>query len=799
MNAKERINYLLKKRIVLLDGAMGTELHKYGMPQGVSPEIWALNNPKILKQIHNEYKKAGSDIIYTATFGANRLKLSEQKINDVLGVNKGLCALAKEAAGKDCLVAADIGPLGRFIKPFGELDFEEAVSIFKEQAKALICAGADLFVIETMIDIQEARAALIAIKELCDKFTIVTMTFELSGRTLNGTTPVSALITLQSLGADSVGANCSTGPEEMLKFIQAMKPFACVPIAAKPNAGLPKLINDKAIFGMSKEEFALSSRKFISCGTNFFGGCCGTTPEYIAEVKNAILNKKPVLPLRKSISALSSAREALIIENKKGVVIVGEGINPTGKKELAAELREKKMTILRKLAKEQEDAGADLLDVNVGVPLIDEKSTMLEAVSVLAQATNLSLAIDSSDVKVIESALRFYPGRALINSISGEKGKMDKLLSIARKYGAMFIALPISGKTIPANINAKTKIIKNILKSAKSKGITKDDVIVDALIMTISCNKNAAQEALTTISWCKKALGCNTIIGLSNISFGLPERKIINQTFLNLAKAKGLNFAIANPLQKSSSIKKMAKNLLLNKPGALEKFIKHYSKHPVLCKENKIVKATLIEEISKAIIEGNREDIADLTSKIIKEGKDPLYIMQKVMIPAIVTVGELFEKKEYFLPQLISSAEAMKKGTAVLLPYIKNNSAKSKNAIILLATVEGDIHDIGKNIVSLMLENHGFKIVDLGKDVSLESIIKAIKTYKPDIVGLSALMTTTMVNMRKVIERARLEKLNCKFMIGGAVVTEGYAKTVNAFYAKDGVQAVSVAKKLSAK
>ncbi|MFA5271775.1 MAG: homocysteine S-methyltransferase family protein, partial [Candidatus Omnitrophota bacterium] len=683
--------------------------------------------------------------------------------------------------------------------PFGELDFEEAIDIFKEQVKALILAGADLFVIETMIDIQEARAALIAVKELCDKFTIVTMTYELTGRTLNGTTPLSALITLQSLGADAVGANCSTGPKEMLKFIKAMKPFACVPIAAKPNAGLPKLINGKAVFDMSSEDFALASKKFVSCGTNFFGGCCGTTPEYIAEVKKTILNKKPALPIRKSISALSSPREGLILEKRRGVLIVGEGINPTGKKMLQLELKEKKMTLVRRLAKEQEEAGADLLDVNVGVPSIDEENTMLRAISVLAHATNLSLCIDSSDVKVVEKALRFYPGRALINSISAEKGKMDKLLSLAGKYGAMFIALPVSGKVIPATFGAKIKIIKNILKSAQAKGLTKADMIVDALIMTISCNKNAAKDALSAISWCSKVLKCNTIIGLSNISFGLPQRKIINQAFLNLAKVEGLNLAIANPLRKGSNINKMAKDLLLNKPRALEKFIEHYSKHPVLQKKNETIKPTLTEEISKAIIEGNREDIVGLTSKIIKEGKDPLRIMQEVMIPAIVTVGKLFDKKEYFLPQLISSAEAMKNGTAVLLPYIKNKSAKDKNAIVMLATVRGDIHDIGKNIVSLLLSNHGFKIVDLGKDVSTESIIKAIKTYKPDIVGLSALMTTTMVNMKKVIEAAKAEKLNCKFMIGGAVVTEGYAKSIEAAYAKDGVQAVSVAKKLAAK
>ncbi len=799
MKSKEQINYLLRKRVVLLDGAMGTELQKSCMPQGTCPETWALNNPKILKQIHNEYKNAGSDIIYTATFGANRLKLKEHKVNNVREINKNLCLIAKETAGRECLVAGDIGPLGQFIKPFGELDFEEAVNIFKEQASGLIAGGVDLFVIETMIDIQEARAALIAVKELCAQFTIVTMTFELTGRALNGTTPLAALITLQSLGADAVGANCSTGPEEMLKFIKDMKQFSCIPLAAKPNAGLPRLVNGKAVFAMSAKEFGLASRKFASSGANFFGGCCGTTPEYIAEVKKSLANKKPILPRHESISALSSSREGLILEKRKGIIIVGESINPTGKTMLQAELKEKKMTLVRQLAKEQEGAGASLLDVNVGVPSIDEESTMLEAISVLSRITNLSLVIDSSDIKVIESALRFYPGRALINSISAEKEKMGKLLKIAKKYGAMFIALPVSGKVIPVNFNVKTKIIKDIFKAAKKNGLSKDDMIVDALIMTISCNKNAGNDAFRAISWCSKVLKCNTIIGLSNISFGLPGRKIINQTFLNLAKAKGLNFAIANPAQKRAGINKMARDLLLNRPGALEKFIAHYSQQPSLKKEKKSQEFTLAEQVSKAIIEGNREDIGGLTDKLLGEGRDPLYIIQEIMVPAIVKVGKLFERKEYFLPQLISSAEAMKKGTAVLSPYIKNKSIDGKNAIILLATVEGDIHDIGKNIVSLLLSNHGFKIVDLGKDVSTENIIKAIKVHKPDIVGLSALMTTTMVNMQKVIEAAKKEKLDCKFMIGGAVVTESYAKAIAAAYAKDGVAAVSVAKDLTSK
>ncbi|MFA6281525.1 MAG: homocysteine S-methyltransferase family protein [Candidatus Omnitrophota bacterium] len=797
MSTKDKLKYLLKKRVVMLDGAMGTELHKRGMPQGVVPEIWALENPEILKQIHGEYVKAGSDIIYTSTFGANRIKLREHKIKNVKEVNRGLCCLAKEAAGKNCFVAGDIGPLGEFIKPFGGLDFEEAVDIFKEQVKALIFGGADLFVIETMMDIQEARAALIAVRELCDKFTIVTMTFELSGRTLNGTTPLSALITLQSLGADAVGANCSTGPSDMLKVVSALKPYAKVFLAAKPNAGLPKLVNGHTTFDMSPVQFGGFAQKFVLAGINMFGGCCGTTPEHIYEAKHKIINKKPVMLLRDSLSALSSARGSLILENHKAVLVAGESINPTGKPDFQQELKTGKVALVKKFAKEQESSGARLLDVNVGMPEIDEVKTMIEAISALALITELPLVIDSSNIKVIEKALRFYPGRALINSISAEGEKIRLLLPVAKKYGAMFIALPIAGKSMPVNFQERKKIIEKIFNTAKKAGFNKQDIIVDGLVMTVSSKPKAALEVLKTIEWCKKVFKAATIIGLSNISFGLPKRSVINTTFLNMAKERGLTLAIANPLQNKKTVDKLAKNLLLDKANSAAKYIKHYSGVSVVKEKTSAKKLSLKEEISLSIIEGNRQDIASFIHKALNDGENPLAIMQEVMIPAIVKVGELFEKKEYFLPQLISSAETMKKAAEILRPCIKGKSEKSKHAIIMLATVEGDIHDIGKNIVALLLENHGFKIVDLGKDVSCEKIIKAIKIHKPDIVGLSALMTTTMVNMKKILEQARLEKLNCKFMIGGAVVTRDYAEKINAAYAKDGVQAVSVARSLT--
>ncbi|MDD4182626.1 MAG: homocysteine S-methyltransferase family protein [Candidatus Omnitrophica bacterium] len=799
MNVKQKIQHLLKKRIILLDGAMGTELYKRGMPAGALPEIWSLENPKVLKDIHNEYKKAGSDIIYTCTFGANRIKLGNQKIKNVAGINRDLCLLAKEVARKDCFVAGDIGPLGVFIKPFGELGFEEAVDIFKEQIKAQIAAGVDLFVIETMIDIQETRAALIAVKELSDKFTIVTMTFERGGRTLNGTTPQAALITLQSLGAQAVGANCSTGPEDMFKIVKSLKPYATVPLAVKPNAGMPKLVSGQAHFTMQPQEFGVFAEKFARLGVNMLGGCCGTTPEHIREAKIKLEDKKPIAPLRKSISALSSARSCVLLEKQKEVLIVGESINPTGKPHFQQELKKGKMALLGKLANEQKQNGANLLDVNVGIPQAEgEEKLMIGAISFLSRITDLPLSIDSSNVKVIEKALRFYPGRALINSISGESTRLRPLLALAKKYGAMFIILPIAGRAIPKTLAERKSVIKKIFNEAERLGFSKEDSIVDCLVLTVSSNPRAGLDVLETISWCRKSLRVNTIVGLSNVSFGLPKREIINTTFLNMAKGRGLLLAIANPLQKKNFVDARAKELLLNRKGAAAKFILHYSKKAdTRIKYHPDRKLSWQEQIKIAVIEGNRDGIAHFIHRALASGKNPLAIMQEILIPAIIDVGKLFEKKEYFLPQLIASAETMKRGTHVLLPYIKKKELEEKKAIVMLATVEGDIHDIGKNIVSLLLENYGFKIIDLGKDVSAQKIIEAIKIHKPDIIGLSALMTTTMVNMKKVIELANREKIKCEFMVGGAVVTRSFADSINASYAKDGIGAVRVAKELS--
>jgi len=784
MSLKDRI----REKVIVLDGATGTELQKKGMPVGVCPEIWCLENSDIISNVHAGYRDAGADIVYTSTFGANRIKMSQYGAYDVVEINRELTLLARRAVGADVLLAGDICSTGRFVRPFGDLDFEEAIEAYKEQVKGLLEGGVDLFVIETMMDIQETRAALIAVKEMTDKFTIVTMTYEENGRTLNGTDPVTALITLQSLGANAVGCNCSTGPEEMVGLIEAMKPWATVPLVAKPNAGMPELVDGKTLFNMEADTFASFGAEFVSKGVNLIGGCCGTTPEHIRMLKDTIDDIKPVLPVRDSIGALSSARSSVVLEEERPLSIVGERINPTGKKALQQELLERKMSLIRTMAKEQENRGASFLDVNMGMPGIDEKETILDAIGNLSVASELPLVIDSSNTDVIEAALRLYPGRALINSISGESAKIEKLLPAAAKYGAMFILLPLADGDIPETAEKRKEIIEDVFEKASALGFTKSDIVIDGLVMAVSSDFKAPVETLKTIEWSSNVFKTNTIVGLSNISFGMPERKWLNASFLAMALSKGLTMAIANPEIEELMNTKMAGDVLAGRDRDASRYINHFSQmSPKVERENVPSRKAPGDRVFQAILEGNREEIEQLLSGVMDSGMGAQKIVDEIMIPAITEVGELFDKREYFLPQLIASAETMKKGIAFLEPWLRDTSLEKKQkGLIIIATVKGDVHDIGKNIVALMLKNHGFDVVDLGKDVSAEVIIREAIRVKPSVIGLSALMTTTMVKMKEVINLAERESIDCKFMVGGAVVTRAYAESIGAIMPKTG-------------
>jgi 5-methyltetrahydrofolate--homocysteine methyltransferase len=797
LTKKSRIINLLKNKIVILDGAMGTELQQRGMPPGVCPESWIIEHPETVQEIHRSYALAGADIVYTCTFGANRLKLGEYGIENVREVNRTIARLARAAVGRQTFVAGDIGPTGRFVEPFGDLAFEEAVAVFKEQVLGLLEGGVDLFVIETMMDIQEARAALIAVKECSDRFTLVTMTYEPDGRTLGGTDPVTALITLQSLGADAIGCNCSTGPDDMLPFIRAMKPHASVPLAAKPNAGLPQLVGATTVFEMSSAEFAPFGGRFAQAGVNLIGGCCGTTPAHIAALTQSTAALKPIAPLRKSIAALSSSRRHYILEMNKPLCVIGERLNPTGKKALQQELLAGRMSLVRQIAREQEQQGADLLDVNVGVPGIDEVKAIRQIISLLATQSEAPLVIDSPKVETIEAALRLYPGRALINSISGEKDKCQRLLSLAAKYGAMFILLPLAGGDIPETAEKRKAVIRDVARQARHWGLTKDDFVVDGLVMTVASNPQAALETLKTVRWCAEKLQCRTILGLSNVSFGMPERRWVNAAFLAMAQAAGLTMAIANPDSEELMNMKRAGDVLLLKDRDAAAYIRHFthSSHP----EQAATAETLSpdQKVRQAILDGNREDIVALVEAALTAGREAGRLVDEVMIPAIIHVGDLFDKKTCFLPQLIASAEAMRLGVSHLEPRLYHPAAaRSHKGAVVLATVRGDIHDIGKNIVALMLKNHGYEIIDLGKDVPAEAVIAAMKQRRPDVVGLSALMTTTMVQMKMLMDTAAAEGLPARFILGGAVVTRAYAESLGAAYAKDGVEAVRVVERL---
>jgi len=801
---KSRIDNLkskMGKKVILLDGAMGTQLYQRGMPQGVSLELWALKNQNIVADIHREYFLSGADIIYTCTFGANKIKLGEYGCKDVFQVNKKLSGIAKSSSRAGKLVAGDIGPTGRFVAPFGNTAFEEAVGIFKQQVRGLLAGGVDLFVIETMMDIQEARAALIAVKELTDKFTMVSLTYEKTGRTLNGTDPVSALITLQSLGADAVGCNCSMGPKEMISLVKKMKPYATVPLLAKPNAGMPKLSKGITTFEMSADEFSFYANKLVKAGANFVGGCCGTTPRHIKALHKMINTQKPVLPLRKSLSAISSSRDYVILEGNTQPQVVGECINPTGKKILQGELRKGNMSMVRSLATQQQLSGASALDVNVGVAGIDEMKILKKVITVLSVHSKLPLVIDSADINAVKNALRFYPGRALINSISGERKKLQKLLPAAAKYGAMFIILPVNDKEVPKTFKLRRQIIEEVFKRARRFNFTKSDVVVDGLIMTISSYRYAAIETLKTISWAAHRLKVNTICGLSNISFGMPERRLINSTFFALLKKSGLSMVISNPAEDTNLYSKAAEEVLKAEDKNAQRYI-NYCRRFKQVKKNKKGSSdkSIQQKVFNAIIRGNREVISSHVKKALTQKVKPDFLVNKVMIPAINEVGDLFDRKVYFLPQLIASAETMKRGFEVLKPVLKGKKVPgAKKNVVILATVKGDIHDIGKNIIALMLENYGFSVVDLGKDVKNGKIINEIRRHNRPIIGLSALMTTTMLNMEEVIKLARREKLNCRFILGGAVITKRYADSLGAGFAKNGIEAVRLLKAMTKK
>ncbi len=811
---REEFKKYINKGFIILDGATGTNLQAAGMPVGVCPEKWILENPEALKGLQRQFIEAGSDIIYAPTFTGNRIKLKEYGLEDRLEeVNTKLIQLSKEAAEGKALVAGNMTMTGRQLYPMGDLDFEELVDVYKEQAAVLEKAGADLYVVETMMSLQETRAALIAIRETNDLPVMVSMTFEADGRTLYGTPPECIGPVLEGLGADCIGANCSTGPDKMIELIDTIYHYTGLPVMAKPNNGMPQLIDGKTVYPKSPEEFAKEARSLALNGARVLGGCCGSTPGHIRALKEALSSLTPPEPVMKKKRVVCSERKLVEITPGERFMIIGERINPTGKKALQAELREGRLDIVRRFAREQEESGADILDVNMGTGGIDEKEMMVSAIEEITGVTDLPLCIDSSFPEVIETALRRYPGRALINSISFEEEKMKALIPVALKYGAMFIFLPVSDEGIPEDTDKKHGIIEKGIKIALEAGFTKEDIIVDALVATVGADKNAALSCIETFSWCKEK-GLASVCGLSNISFGLPDRIFVNTAFLVMSVASGLTMAIANPNQDLFMNLATAADMLMNKTGADIRYINRINAYEEkvsvdpgaavisgsTSKKEKGVtekKEESVPPVYKAVMEGDKSGITGLCKELISNGEDPGEIINKQLIPAINKVGDLFEKKVYFLPQLIASANAMETAIGFIEPLIERDKDAEKTATVIVATVEGDVHDIGKNLVALMLRNHGFDVIDLGKDVPASDIIeKAIET-DARVVGLSALMTTTMVRMKDVIKLAAEKGYNGKIIVGGAAVTKEYAEEIGADgYSEDAADCVNLVKKL---
>lgn len=835
---REEFITLSKDHILYLDGATGSNLVKAGMPSGVCPEQWILEHQDVMLQLQKDYVQAGTNILYAPTFTANRVKLAEYHLEkNMTSMIRDLVAISKKAAestpGHPVYVAGDLTMTGEQLKPMGKMELETLIDIYKEQILCLVDAGADLLVVETMMSLAETRAALIAAKEVCDLPVIATLTFEADGRTLFGTDAKTAAIVLESLGASAIGANCSTGPAQMESIISEMVSHTRIPVIAKPNAGLPFLDeNGTTCYNMEAEEFAEEMEVLVNAGATILGGCCGTTPEFIRQIHERFGTDAKVAASRRpdGIRYLTSERITHSFGLDDGFFVVGERINPTGKKALQAQLREGSFEKVIQFAEEQEACGAKVLDINMGMSGIDEKASMLRALEEVSGVTNLPLSLDSSYVEVLEAALRNYPGRALVNSVSLETEKFEKLLPIVAKYGAMFILLPLSDAGLPQDIEEKKEIIHKIYDRALSLGMCKEDIVVDGLVATVGANPKAALETLETIRYCKEN-GFATICGLSNISFAMPERSFVNTAFLTLAIQAGLTMAIANPSQELLMSCALAADLLLNKEEAALRYIEYAGgvrerreeKEAELAKKlallenqgttaktgtagNAAKEATtdngpqineMQDKLKTAVLKGNRNGIVKITKEALESGEKPAELLNQVLLPAINQVGEFFDQGKYFLPQLIASAEAMKNSIEVLEPLLQTGGTGEEMPVVVIATVEGDIHDIGKNLVALMLKNHGFHVIDLGKDVPQAKILESAKEHHAEFIALSALMTTTMQRMREIVAAAKEEGITAKIIIGGAVITQEYADEIGADgYSKDAADAVKLAKSL---
>lgn len=775
----------LNRKILILDGAMGTEIQKRFEDPGINPELLNISQPDLIKAIHNDYEKAGSNIITANTFGANGYKLQKSgySVNEV--ITRGI---ENVKASTNAYCALDIGPIGVLINNDTDYDFDFAYGIFKEQIIAGRDAGCDLILIETMTDIYEAKAAVLAAKENSDLPVICSMTLQENGRTLTGTDIITIVSILESLGTDVIGLNCSFGPDEMIPFIEEMVKYSSKNIMVQPNAGLPKMVDDATVFDLGPEEYALTMNKIKDLGVNILGGCCGTTPEHINTFKTSIKDHSPAEIIKKDYTFVSSSTKTVIVD---GVKIIGERINPTGKKKLKTAIKNFDLEYIAGLAKKQEKEGADILDINVGVPGIDESQTMEAVIMEVSKHSSLPLQIDSSDYEVIENALRKYNGKAMVNSVNGKKESLENILPLIQKYGSCVVGLTMDDSGIPGKSSERFEIAKKIVEEAEKYDISRKDIFIDCLTLTASAQQEDVFDTLVALSRVKKEIGAKTCLGVSNVSFGLPERDLLTSAFLTSALAMGLDAPIMNPASKSSmdSIRAFKVLKCIDKDSV--EYIDFYKDQPETPK--KIVAESKIT-LKTAIVNAMKVKASEITKELIKE-KTSIEIINEYIAPALDEVGLKYETGEIFLPQLLLSAETVQNIFEIIKEYSKSNTAVDKSKRVILATVQGDVHDIGKNIVKMLLSNYGFDVVDLGKDVPITDVVDAVKKENIKLIGLSALMTTTVANMKKTIAAINKEIPDAVIMVGGAVMTEEYSIDINAnFYGKDALAAVALVK-----
>ena len=768
---------------LIFDGAMGTMLQKSGLEIGGIPDLLSLTNPKLIQSIHREYVEAGCDCITTNTFGANRLKIKDTDIATLV-----TAAVENAKAANPKYVALDIGPIGQLMAPLGTLSFEEAYDIFKEQLVAGEKAGADLVIFETFSDLMELKVGILAAKENTKLPVFATMTYQDNGRTFVGVDPISSTISLQGLGVDALGVNCSLGPDELIPVVETILEYATVPVMVQANAGLPDMQGN---YRYSSEEYSERMLDMAKLGVRVLGGCCGTTPEFIEKTKDKVKSLKPVKTSPKRVTAVCSASSTVILD--EGIHLIGERINPTGKPKLKEALKKEDYDYILNEAITQADLGADILDVNVGLPEIDEPKLLKKAVMELQSGISQPLQIDSTDAKAVEEAVRVYKGKPLINSVNGEEESMKAIFPIAKKYGACVLGLCLDKNGIPETAEGRFEIAQRILDTALSYGIPKEDILIDCLVLTASAQQEQVVTTLEAIKLVKSRLGLKCVLGVSNVSFGLPNRPLLNSVFLAAAFGAGLDAPIINPCSKEIMDTVNAFKVLNNQDKGGSEFIAKYGGNTQVPQSSTPSDNGSLD-LKDVIIKGLKEQAAPLVEEMLKT-KDAMEIINGYFIPALDEVGRAYETGKIFLPQLMLSAETVQNGFEVISRA--NTESDVKREKVIVATVEGDIHDIGKNIVKMLLSNYGYEVIDLGKDVPVEEVVEAVKKYQPSIVGLSALMTTTVKNMQRTIDALKENNLNCKTMVGGAVLNEDYAQMVGAdYYAKDANTSVKVAEKV---